>query len=197
MNIVLKTNFNTVLSSLTNTIESLQVGKGNYDGLVRTVATTSLAQIRKRIHEQGKASDDTDIGQYSIKPLYISIRENPGRSFGRPTGKTGRSVFTSGKKEGQLHTSKYFEGGYEGFKNAIGRNQLGKVNLFLSGTLANQFTIIATSKGYGLGWPSKDKLDIAKGLEKKYKKKIYALSKDEKALAIKVGEKYLKDVFTQ
>jgi hypothetical protein len=197
MRIVVKTNFNTIFSSLTDTIESLQVGKDNYDGVIRTVATTSLAQIRRRIHEEGKASDGNDIGQYSNKPLYVSIKANPGRSFGAPTGKTGRSVFASGAKEGQSHTSKYFGAGYDEFKTSIGRNQLKKVNLFLSGTLANQFLVIDTANGYGLGWQNAEKFEIAKGMEKKYGKKIYALTEDEKKLATEVAVNYLFDVFNK
>lgn len=192
MRVVVKTNLPAVISSLKEKIETLQPGGANYDALIREVATTSLSALRRRIHEEGKAADGSDIGKYSRKPLYVSASANPGKSFGRPIGKAGRSKFETGKRAGHDHKSRYFPDGYEGFKNQIGRNTINKVNLFLSGTLMNQFQILATGNGYGLGWSDAERLTIAKAMETKYGKKIYNLTDEEKTEAVKVGENYLK-----
>lgn len=155
------------------------------DSTVRKTATTMLAEIKTRVFEEGQATSG-DIGKYSTKPLYVSITANPGRSFGRPIGKTGRSTFIS---TGADHKSRYFERGYDQFKTAIGRNQLGKVNLSLSGQLNNQMTVIATSKGYGLGWANKEMFNRAKYFELKYKP-IWSLTDREKEIVQQLAKKY-------
>lgn len=155
-----------------------------FDTAVRTVATTMLGEIRTRIHEQGKAADGGDIGQYSRTPMYVSANANPGKSFGRPIGKTGKSKFANG----QDHKSRYFPGGYNEYKTAIGRNQLGRVNLSLSGQLNNQLNVVSTQRGYGLAWADKEKFERAGHLEKKYGKKIWSLTEDERELAAQVAQ---------
>ena len=127
----------------------------------------------------------------------MSIANNPGKSFGRPIGKTGKSKFTTSKKAGQDHTSRYFPGGYNEFKTAIGRNKLGTVNLSLSGQLNSQLTVQPTARGYGFGWPDEEKLKRARALERKYGKKIYDLTEDELRLAIEVTENYVIRAFSE
>ena len=122
-----KTNLNQVFAPIIAKLESPALA----DKVTRIVAVEMLGELRSRIHQQGKAADGGDIGQYSTKPLYVSVKNNVGRSFGAPLGKPNKngkrfSKFASGKKEGQPHTSRYFERGYEGYKNAIGRNTIGK-----------------------------------------------------------------------
>ena len=164
------------------------------DRVTKIVASTMLGDIRARIHQEGKASDGSDIGQYSTKPMYVSVKANPGRSMGTPFGKPNKfgkrfAKFASGKKAGQPHTSKYFEQGYLAYKNAIGRNVLGKVNLSLSGQLDNQFTLIQTPVGWGLGWFDTEKIRRANALQdRKYRKRIWGLSKEETERAKAIAE---------
>ena len=156
----------------------LNVKSEMVSNVVRTVALTQMATMRRRIHQQGKASDGSLIGEYSTEPMYVSMSANIGsiKMFGEPVGKTGKSKFKNGKP----HKSKYFKNGYKEFKTAIGRNELGTVNLSLSGQLNIEFTLIATEKGWGLGWENSDMLERAIFFEdKKYKKKIYYPTDDE------------------
>jgi hypothetical protein len=182
------TNVPEVIRSLNGKIESFFPGAGNYEGLLRTVATTTMAEMKTRIHENGLASDGTLIGKYSRKPMYVSKSANVGRSFGRPIGKTGKSKFKSGAD----HSSRYFPGGYDEYKTTIGRNKLGSVNLSLSGQLNSQLSIQPTETGYGIGWEDAEKFKIAKAMEKKYGKKIWALTEEEKTLTITTAKNYLK-----
>lgn len=186
--ITLKTNFTQALGPLVAKLQDSRL----YDTAIRTAATSVLGEMKTRIHEQGKAADGSDIGTYSKKPIYVSITANPGKSFGRPIGKSGKSKFASGKKKGQDHKSRYFPQGYSEYKTAIGRNQLGKVNLSLSGQLNSQLALIATSRGYGLGWPDDEKLKRSAFLEKKYGKKIWALAGKEKEIALAAAENVIK-----
>lgn len=194
-----KTNIGPVISSLNGKISSFLPGAENYDGLLRTVATSMIGVVKTRIHEEGKASDGNIIGEYSTKPLYIGSSANPGNKklFGKPVGKTGKTEFASGKKKGQSHTSKYYKGGYKQFKTEIGRNQLGTVNLSLSGQLNKQMNVQPTSKGYGYGWPDTEKLKRAIALEKKYNKQIWALTEEEKVQVIEISQNYVKRVISE
>ncbi len=191
-----KTNITDVVSSLKAKFANLERGAQGYDSMMRTVATSLIGKVKMRIHEQGKAADGSAIGTYSTSPIYVSSKANPGRSFGRPIGKTGKSKFKSGKRKGEDHASRYFPGGYNEYKTTIGRNQLGTVNLSLSGQLNNQLTIQATAKGYGYGWPDKEKLKRANALEKKYGKYIYGLTEEELQMAMEVAKKEVMDALS-
>lgn len=196
--ISLNSNIHVVLSPYIATIQSPEL----LDKVTRTVATEMLGLLRARIHQEGKAADGSDIGQYSTKSMYVSIKQNVGRSFGSPLGKPNEkgkrsSTFKSGKKEGQKHTSRYFEQGYKEYKTQIGRNVLGKVNLSLSGQLDSQLTLIHTQAGWGLGWADTEKYLRAKALQdKKYKKKIWALSAEEAAQAVTTAQNILGNAFS-
>lgn len=194
--ITMTTNIAVVLSPLIMGLTTFEKGNAKYDNVVRTVALNALGDVKARIHQQGKASDGSDIGKYSTEPIYVSEKENPGKSFGRPIGKTGRSKFASGEKAGQDHASRFFPGGYNEYKTKIGRNQLGKVNLSLSGQLDTQFTLVATAMGYGLGWANDEMFERAGHLEKKYGKKIWALTEEEAQAARNTAEILLKDAFS-
>lgn len=159
------------------------------DTAVRIAATTALAEIKTRVFERGEASDDADIGVYSRKPLYVSLSESP-RKF-VPRGKNSDSPKL---KNGKQRKSGYFKGGYDEFKTVVGRN-IGKVNLSLSGQLNNQMTIIATSKGYGIGWNNTE--TRAKYFPKKYKKEIWLPTKTELELIKAVAAKNYANALPQ
>jgi hypothetical protein len=151
--------------------------------------------MRSRIHEQGLAADGEPIGEYSSKPLYVGVTGYHGVNVGAPLGKTGKTKFKKGKKKGQPHTSRYFEGGYAEFKSDTGLSEGGKVNLTLTRQLASQFSVIETNTGYGLGWTDSELSSRALALENKYGKKIWALATDEKSNAIALVQKLTNDAF--
>lgn len=173
----LKSNLNSVIGKL----EALLTNPETFDSIVRTVAIGSLASMQTRIYEDGEKSDSTKIGKYSTTPIYVSVVANPGKSFGRPIGKTGQSKFADGRD----HKSRYFKDGYDGFKSAIGRNP-GFVNLSLSGQLNSQMSIITTSTGYGIGWIDTEKVDRALALQDKYGK-LWSLTQNENEQAKKIA----------
>lgn len=185
----IKTNISALSTTIGQRLATLYPGGKNRDTVMRTLSTSMLGVVKTRIHEEGKATDGTLIGVYSKKPLYISIKANAGRSFGAPVGKTGKSKTKAGKP----HTSKYYPQGYYQFKTEIGRNQLGTVNLSLSGQLNSQLTIRATERGYGIGWNDAEKLRRARFLERKYKKRIWSLSKEERDLALAIAQRLISN----
>lgn len=88
----------------------------------------------ERIFNKGVDANGTAIGKYDTKPVYISLKYTP-RKFA-PKGKNGETKF----KNGKMHKSGYFEGGYYQFKQAIGKASAGSnVNLWLFGHFRRGF----------------------------------------------------------
>ena len=54
--------------------------------------------------------------------------------------------------------------------------------------MENDFTVVATSKGYGLGYNNSLNFDKAKWLEEKYKKKVFGLTEEERTQVLEVAE---------
>lgn len=148
------------------------------DTVTRQVAFGALGLIGERVFEKGLASDGQKIGDYNkTDPMYVNP-ENAPRKF-IPEGKYGDKTFKSGKRKGQAHKTKYFSS-YDSYKTFVGRNQIGSVNLSLSGQLSNQFKVVPTSqKSYGLGWLNNEMVERAKWFEKKYNKPIWMPTKEE------------------
>lgn len=109
----------------------------NFTEPLKLAAYTTTAKMGERIFDEGKTTDGTKIGSYSDEPIYVSLSVAP-KPKGRPTGKTGKSKFASGKKAGQDHKSKYFDTGYKGYRENVGR-QTDKVDLSLTGELRLDF----------------------------------------------------------
>jgi len=169
--------------------------------VVREVALNNMAQMRDRIQNRGGATVGT-IGSYSTNPIYIPTDEMVGKKL-PPAGKQfkgkRRKVFASGKKKGQPHSSRYFSGGYSGYKTAIGRNTLGKVNLTLSGQFFNQMQLFPTAKGWGIGWSSSAMLERARGFEssKGYGKKIFYPTRAERDRAVMLAKKLTENAVSR
>lgn len=109
----------------------------NFTDPLRIAAYTTTAKMGERIFDEGRTTEGTTIGQYDDEPMYVSLAVAP-KPKGRPIGKTGKSKFTSGKKAGQDHKSRYFPTGYKGYRDNVGR-QTAKVDLSLTGELRLDF----------------------------------------------------------
>jgi hypothetical protein len=57
-------------------------------------------------------------------------------------------------------------------------------------------TVVPTSRGYGFGWPDREKLIRARALEKKYKKKIWALTEGERKQVSDITIKYFRNAIS-
>lgn len=116
----------------------------------------------RRVHQEGVNSKGRAIGSYSTKPLYVNPNKSPVRFS--PKGKDGKGAF----KNGRRRSTRYFEGGYKGFKRQIGRlRESNNVNLKLFGDLERGFIPEKRGNKWVIGIVS-SQLRKYEGLEKRY-----------------------------
>lgn len=130
---------------------------------METGARDILPDVADRVFTQGKATDGSDIGSYSTKPIYISKKNSP-RSAGIVKKKT-----------------LFFPGGYKEFKGAIGRGE--DVNLKVFGRLQSDYlTPLKKDTLKGLSFELKEAVNAEKkeGNEKRFGKDIFNLNQVEK-----------------
>lgn len=130
--VTIKINFEKVAASVASKFELLK----DKDYLLRPLAIETIPNIKERIHRDGKASDNSDIGTYSTG--YMRVREKSNRSADR------------------------------------------KVIVSLTRQLENDYTVVATQNGYGIGFSNPLNYLKADWVERSKKKIIYNLATQEK-----------------
>lgn len=119
------------------------------------VAGSTQGEVIERIFDDGLASDGSQIGQYSTRPISISRKNQPTN-----TGQT------------------YFKGGYKEFRAKAGR-QNSYVDLALTTELRREFSTNVSFVDGSWQWSIVTNKDKANGNEKRFGKRIFALSEDE------------------
>jgi len=186
--VTITTNIHSVVSALQAKLLTI----ADKNNVVRIVATTMAAKVAKRIFVNGQSADGGKIGTYSTKPIYVDPKNSPKKFSGK--GKND-------KRASKDHKTRYFEDGYKGFREFIGRES-SFVNLSLSRHMANSFTSgidnklpVATPLGYGIGFLNSEYTDRANYFETKYGKRIFALTELEKDSVKKVAEQEVHKIF--
>jgi hypothetical protein len=144
-------------------------------------ASTAMAAMRKRIHVDGKDSNDSQIGTYT--PAYIKVR-------------TGiyKDSKVSGKKEVVKSAGNKTKGKSKGSERPkYQRSADPKVILSLTGEMEQQMIIIPIENGCGIGYSNEENFLKSQYNEKTYKKKIFNLTKDERADIMAIGQDYIND----
>lgn len=175
---IYKSNAANVIGKVKNKLSSGEI-------LIGTIAQNILASNLRRIHNEGRDTNGKSIGSYSIKPLYVNPKNSP-KQFA-PIGKTGKKAFHDGKP----HKTAYFQKGYKGFRERIGR-KTSVVNLQLTGSLLANFQLQKSPTGYQIGFLSAKKGRIAEGLEKKYRSQIWGLSQQDRNKTREIIKNWLK-----
>lgn len=170
----IKENFKPACASAWNLLQALAPGGAAYRQAFERAATLQLEACLKRIHTEGLASDGSPTGSYSSRPLYVNPARS-GQAFA-PAGKQGRTVFA---RSGRAHTSAWFGGGYAQWRAQSGL-PADRVLLSVSGGLRQGLRVMKTNKGFGLGWPDEASFRLALCFEKRYGKKIWAATEQEK-----------------
>lgn len=95
------------------------------------VTNEIIDRIDRRVFNKGIGGSGQPFGKYKKKPIYVSASgsKNTARNV-RPRGKGGNAKF----KNGKMHLSAYYAGGYGDFKKEVGKGAtVPNVNLWLSG----------------------------------------------------------------
>lgn len=120
---------------------------------------------KKRIFQQGKASDESKIGTYSTTPISISKKQQA-----KNTGKT------------------YFKGGYREYKSILGKGS-NFVNLRNTDqTMMDLGTTVVSKNQYGIGFNNDFNADKAEWAEENYNKPIFATTTKEDDVFLRVFE---------
>lgn len=188
MSIKVETNINQVFMNIQKKFEQ-SFSPQQVDGLIREMAFTLAAEMRQRIHEEGKASDGSNIGFYSDS--YMNIRTGVYANSG---------VYKRGEKAGQPKNSGVYTRGKNKGKPRIKYNRTNdrRVILSLTRNMENDFTAGRANKepfkipnGYGIGWKQTLNATIADAQEKNYKKKIFSPTQAEKQRILKIAHDFV------
>jgi hypothetical protein len=174
-----KSNLNRVITNLKKSLISIEA----LDKLTLEVAAGVMASNLRRIHNEGKNVNDSSIGKYSTKSIYVNPANSP-RRFATAGKNSNKSKFKNGKQR----KTKYFKDGYKGFRAEIGR-ETGYVNLQLTGSLKADFNIQKSNNGYSIGFSKKAK--IADGLESHFNTTIWGLSNRDKRIANEIVSNFV------
>lgn len=169
--ITIKSNIKVVSGRIKQQLEQLK----NKEYLLRPVAVEVIPMMTERIHQNGEASDNSQIGTYSSG--YMAVRtgvfksnevykSGPNKGKNKPEGK-----FTRGKNKG-LSRPNYNRGSDT------------KVIVSLTRQLENNWSVIATTNGYGIGFTNPFNLQKARWVEGIKGKTIFNLSKAEQQYAV-------------
>lgn len=145
-------------------------------------AVTSILDLQgemiERVFLKGEDNSNNQIGQYSTKPLYVSLGSQTSqvrKSSLKPKGKfSSEPEFKNGKKR----KSQYFPGGYKEYRETVGR-KTDRVNLDLTGALMGSIKPGTTYGNPSLGFTSEDEVKKADGNEKRFGKIIFSPSEQE------------------
>jgi hypothetical protein len=159
-----------LLSKLTKSFNTLK----DPEYLLRPVVVELVPMMTERIHQQGQDAKGEQIGTYSesyMKRRTGRYSNSAVKTRGVEKGKTKNAgVFTRGKNAGQP-------------RPRYNRSNDTKVVVSLTRQLENDWSVIATASGYGIGFLNSHNSDKAGWVEETYNKKIFALTDKEKEFA--------------
>lgn len=146
--------------------------------------------IIERVFQNGLDSDGNQIGNYSTKPIYVSIAEQTSQVRKSGLKPRGKNSTDSEFKNGKPRKSQYFPDGYKGYRSAVGR-PVEKVNLFLTGSLQGSILPGTTNGNPALVIATDFELEKADGNEKRFGKVIFSPSEAE---LNRITDKWADDV---
>lgn len=192
--ISVKTNISSVVLKLQTKLSAM----ADKDKMLRACAVGILPVIKTRIHEQGKDATGNQIGLYS--DAYMKVR----------TGNYGNSArFSKGKNKGKTKDSGFYT--KKGIRTPFGKSSIAfqniesdkisrpnyrrnndrKVIASLTRQMENDFSVIPTETGYGLGYNNPTNRLKVDYVEETYKKKIFSTTKEENSLIVEIATDYI------
>lgn len=146
------------------------------------------ADYKKRIFQDGKNEQGSDIGTYSTTPTYVSILGSKKRTGSqvdnsglKGIGKTGQTK----RKDGSPHKSMYLPQGYSEYRSVVGRQNT-KVDFNLTGNLQRQIGVGTTDTSIVLGFIDTDARELATSLEARFGQVFGVTDEEEEGVIIAV-----------
>lgn len=174
----------TITSNIDDAINQFNEEFNNIDveKMTREQATTVMAMIRVRVHEQGQDANGGQIGTYSKG--YLAIRSGIFQNSGK---------ISKGKNKGKVKDAgKYTKGGKSGsLRTKYNRGTDPKVILSLTRQMESDMSIIPVQNGFGIGYNNSKNYNKAVWAEQRYKKQIFAVSDAETEAIDEISSKYL------
>lgn len=146
------------------------------------MAESVAGEMANRIHKEGKDSNGQQIGSYSAG--YMKVR----------TGDFGNSKRVSrGKNEGKPKDSGVISRGPNKGTPRTKYNRTNDTTVVLSLTrqMENDFGIVPTTTGYGIGYKNELNYNKSQWAEEKYKKDIFSLTSDESEKVLNGVNEYI------
>lgn len=165
--VTIKTNLAEVIGQLVGGMNLLK----DREYLLRPLAIEVIPLMTDRIHQKGLATDEKKIGTYSKE--YMKVR----------TGAYGNAgVYKSGKNKGKKKDSGVFTKGKNAGQPRPKYNRSNDTTVIISLTrqLENDWSVIATDKGYAIGFLNELNFKKARWVEDTYRKVIFYPSESEK-----------------
>lgn len=177
---------------LTDKLEEIRILLENEIQNAERIALQSLfGAYMRRIFNEGKATDETQIGEYSKKPMLTGSKNFR-------TAGSAKSFFSKKNEWLTVKTTKgkqalaIVPGGYSEFRTLNGlQNQY--VDLEFRGDLFRSIIVAEFNGHIVLGFNNSKEAIISRELEIKYKKAIFEPSTSEIQLAKEMYDDYLKE----
>ncbi len=172
----------------------------DHEYLLRPVCFDVIELMTNRIHMEGKDSDGNAIGTYSKG--YMAIRTGVFQNSERfKKGAQKGKVKNAGKFTDRTIRLNKQTGVFTG-EDKVGterpnyhRSSDPKVIISLTRQLENDWSVIATNAGYGIGFKNPFNLQKARWAEATYKKDIFKTTIAEREYAIKKIQGLIKQAF--
>lgn len=170
----ISSNITEVVQNITSSLNDIT----NEDQVMRVVAQSLVTEVHDRIHERGEDSNSSQIGEYSNS--YMALRtgnyKNADKTKKGKLKNAGTYTEKAGAERSGTNRPKY------------NRTDDKKIILSLTRQMENDFSVIATDNGYGLGYHNDENFNKSQWAEKNYNKKIFDLTEWEKEKVVQVAE---------
>lgn len=195
--ITIKSNIGQITAAIRAKLEKLT----DKENIPRILAFDTIDLMTKRIHIDGKDSADAQIGTYSKGYMAVrtgNFKNSDKFSRGKNKGKNKNAGVVSKQRVATpFGKSSFAVQNIEADKKArvnYNRSNDTKVIISLTRQLENDWSVIATGKGYGVGFLNPHNLDKARWTEATYDKNIFSLSRSEENKLSEVVQELVNNV---
>lgn len=189
------------IGEVTKAIKDKLLKLADKENIPRILSFDTIDLMTKRIHIEGKDSSDAQIGTYSKGYMAVrtgNFKNSQKFSKGKNKGQNKNAGFISKQRIATpFGKSSFAVQNIEADKKPrvnYNRSSDTKVIISLTRQLENDWSVIATAKGYGVGFLNPHNMDKVGWVEATYKKKIFALSPSEQTKLFDIVQENVSNV---